>query len=70
MAEPELADDLRPEYDLSSLRVRRTGPGRQSDPHLTVTIDDDVAEVFTTPEAVNRALRAFIAAIPDARKTA
>lgn len=31
----------------------------------TVTLDPDVAEVFTTPEAVNKALRAFIEAMPD-----
>lgn len=70
MAAPETEDDLRPEYDLSSLRVRRTGPERTSHPRLTVALDDDVAAVFTTPEAVNRALRALIAALPLERKSA
>ena len=30
----------------------------------TVTLDPDMAEVFTTAEAVNRALRAIIEAMP------
>lgn len=60
----EPQDDLRPEYDLSRLRVRRTGPERAEAPRVTVTLDDDVAQVFTTPEAVNHALRALISALP------
>jgi hypothetical protein len=32
---------------------------------LVVVLDPDVAEVFTTPEAVNKALRALITAMPE-----
>ena len=30
MKKDELGDELRPEYDLSALRVRKLGPGRKS----------------------------------------
>ncbi|QSJ20120.1 hypothetical protein JYQ62_16230 [Nostoc sp. UHCC 0702] len=33
---------------------------------LTVILDEDVAQVFTTPESVNKALRALIKGIPPA----
>jgi hypothetical protein len=32
----------------------------------TVVLDEDVAEVFTTSESVNKALRAFLEAAPSA----
>lgn len=53
-------DELRPEYDLKTLRVRRTGPGRASFPAVTVALDPDVAAVFGTAAAVNEALRFLI----------
>ncbi|MGH8604694.1 MAG: hypothetical protein ACREXR_18495 [Gammaproteobacteria bacterium] len=57
--EAEMEDELRPEYDLRSLRVRRVGPGRQSFGDL-VRLEPDVAEVFPDAEAVNEALRSLI----------
>jgi len=33
---------------------------------LTVILDDDVAQVFTTTESVNKVLRALIASMPKA----
>lgn len=70
MNTPEPDDDLRPEYDLSRLRLRRSGPSRPPRATITVALDDDVAQVFTTPEAVNHALRALLAALPPERKSA
>jgi hypothetical protein len=35
---------------------------------LVVVLDKDVTEVFTTPEAVNKALRALIKAMPTNTK--
>lgn len=32
---------------------------------ITVTLDTDVAKVFTTSEAVNKALRAILSALPQ-----
>lgn len=59
-AETKLSNQLRPEYDLRSLRVRKFGPGRKSFGGLTVRLEPDVAEVFPDPESVNEALRFLI----------
>ena len=56
----EMEDDLRPEYDLSSLQVRKVGPGRKSFRGLSVHLEPDVAEVFPDSESVNEALRFLI----------
>ncbi|MDQ3252996.1 MAG: hypothetical protein M3R15_03660 [Acidobacteriota bacterium] len=66
--ETEMDDELRPEYDLRSLRVRRVGPGRKSFGDL-VRLAPDVAEVFPDAEAVNEALR-FLIRITKESKTA
>lgn len=58
--ETEMDDELRPEYDLQSLRVRRLGPGRKSFGASVVRLEPDVAEVFPDPESVNEALRFLI----------
>jgi hypothetical protein len=55
-------DDLRPEYDLSTLQVRRFGPKRTSFGGVTVRLDPDVAEMFPNADAVNEALRFLIRA--------
>ncbi|HET6852806.1 MAG TPA: hypothetical protein VFH46_10925 [Pyrinomonadaceae bacterium] len=57
--EPELKDDLRPEYDLRSLRVRKLGPGRKRFGDV-VRLEPDVADVFPDANAVNEALRLII----------
>ncbi len=59
-AELEMEDDLRDEYDLKSLRVRRLGSGRKSFGGSTVRLETDVAEIFPNAEAVNEALRFLI----------
>lgn len=58
--EPEMDDELRPEYDLKSLRVRRLGPGRRAFAGSVVRLEPDVAEVFRDAESVNEALRFLI----------
>lgn len=57
-----MEDDLRPEYDLSTLQVRRLDPKRTSFGDVTVRLDPDVAEVFPNADAVNEALRFLIRA--------
>ncbi len=52
-------DELRPEYDLRSLRVRKLGPGRKSFSG-TVRLEPDVAKVFPDADSVNEALRLLI----------
>ncbi|HEY9628524.1 MAG TPA: hypothetical protein V6C84_14580 [Coleofasciculaceae cyanobacterium] len=55
-----MEDELRSEYDLKSLRVRRLGVGRKSFGETTVRLEPDVAEMFPSAEAVNEALRFLI----------
>jgi hypothetical protein len=57
--ETEMNDELRQEYDLRSLRVRKLGPGRKSFAGI-VRLEPDVAEVFPDADAVNEALRFLI----------
>lgn len=49
--EPEANDELRPEYDLRSLRVRKPGPGRKSSGG-TVRLEPDVAEVLPDADSL------------------
>jgi hypothetical protein len=48
------------EYDLKSLRVRKLGSGRKSFGVSTVRLETDVAEIFSSADAVNEALRFLI----------
>ena len=53
----EMEDYLRPEYDLGKLTVVARGPARQKQKQTTVTLANDVAELFPDADAVNEALR-------------
>ena len=57
--------DMRREYkfDYRNARPNRFASKAKDEP-LVVLVDPDIAEVFTTPESVNRALRALITATP------
>jgi hypothetical protein len=57
--ETEMEDELRLEYDLRSLRVRKLGPGRKGFGEV-VRLEPDVAEVFPNADSVNEALRFLI----------
>ena len=59
MKKDELKDELRPEYDLSTLRVRKLGPGRKSFGDV-IRLEPDVAGAFPNADAVNEALRFLI----------
>jgi hypothetical protein len=65
MSTPE--DDLQPEYrfDYQKAKPNRFAIENNVEKLKVVVLDDDVAQVFTTSEAVNKALRAFIEAIPQ-----
>ncbi len=64
-AKGRASDELRDEYrfDYSKAKPNRFA-SRVDKGRLVVALDPDVSEVFTTPEAVNRALRALIDAMP------
>lgn len=55
----EMEDELRPEYDLKSLQVRKVGAGRKSFGDM-VRLEPDVIEAFPDAKAVNEALRSLI----------
>ena len=58
-------DDLRPEYSFDYHKAR---PNRFAAEALkgsfVVLVDEDIAEVFQTPESIKNVLRALIATMP------
>ena len=54
-------EDLLPEYQFDYSKAKPNRFAKQ----IVVTLDEDVARVFSTPDAVNRALRAILAALPQ-----
>ncbi len=55
----DITDELRPEYDVGSLQIRKMGAGRKRFGD-TVRLEPDVIAVFPNAEAVNAALRNLI----------
>jgi hypothetical protein len=62
-----MKDELRTEYDLRALRVRRLGPGRKSFGEI-IRLAPDVTDVFPDADAVNEALRFLIRVTKDNQK--
>ena len=52
------SDELKPEYDLKSMKVRKVGDGRKL--LNQIQLDVDVAKVFPDSISVNEALRFLI----------
>ena len=65
----ELEDDLRPEYDLESLKPRKMGAGPKNFAGATVRLEPDVAVMFPNADAVNEALRFLIKATEETSST-
>ena len=55
-----MEDELRSEYDLTSLRVRKVGSKRTGFGKDFIQLAPDVAELFPDSESVNEALRFLI----------
>lgn len=55
-----MADDMLPEYDIGYSRASPNRFAARTARTRVVELDADVAAVFTTPEAVNAALRALM----------
>ena len=51
-------DELRPEYDLKSLQVRKLGSGRKRFGDF-VRLEPDVTKAFPSADSVNEALRSL-----------
>jgi len=61
----DMTGDLRPEYDFDYGKARPNRFASQIQPgSRVVVLNPDIAEVFTTQEAVNNVLRALIATMP------
>jgi hypothetical protein len=60
-------DELLPEYrfDYTQAKPNRFASQEGSSAQRMVLLDEDVAQVFTTPESVNKVLRALIASMPQ-----
>ena len=57
--------EMLPEYSFDYSKAKPNRFASRVDPsRLVVALDSDVSEVFTTPDAVNKALRALIEAMP------
>ncbi len=52
----ETEDEMRPEYDLKSLKVRKVGIGRKGFGTF-IYLEKDVYQMFPDSESVNEALR-------------
>ena len=59
-------EDLLPEYDFDYSKAK---PNRFAQNEVKITLDEDIAKIFTTSESVNKALRAILSALPDNRMT-
>ncbi|HFB52074.1 MAG TPA: hypothetical protein ENJ48_00140 [Anaerolineae bacterium] len=58
-------DDLKPEYDFDYRQARKNRfAEKMAGNTIAVVLDPDVAEVFKTPEDVNKVLRALISTMP------
>jgi hypothetical protein len=60
-------DELLPEYgfDYAKAKPNRFAVGHKTQKLTVVVLDEDVAQVFTTPESVNKVLRALIESMPQ-----
>ena len=57
-------DELRSEYDLSSLKVRKLGSNRTSFGPI-IRLEPDVAEIFPDASSVNEALRFLMRVVKE-----
>ena len=63
-----MQDELRPEYDLRNLQVRKVGPERKHYGRFLVQLEPDVAAVFPNAASVNEALRFLIRVTKENRE--
>ena len=64
------SEDLRPEYRFDYRKARPNRFAGREKENRVVVLDADIAQVFTSSEAVNNVLRALISAMPPIEKQA
>jgi len=63
------SDTMGREYKFDYGKAKPNRFAARVDQHRTVVVlDPDIAEVFTTPESVNKMLRTLIAAMPQTQR--
>ncbi|MBW4526491.1 MAG: hypothetical protein KME18_15075 [Phormidium tanganyikae FI6-MK23] len=64
---PNSDDELLAEYhfDYQKAKPSRFATRNETQKLTVVVLDEDVAQVFTTPESVNKVLRALIESMPQ-----
>ena len=62
LADDEIPREIR--FNYNKARPNRFAERYEESKNLVVLLEPDVAKVFTTPEAVNKVLRALIATMP------
>lgn len=61
--EDELLSEYR--FDYKRVKPNRFATRNETQKLTVVVLDEDVAQVFTTPESVNKVLRALIESMPQ-----
>ncbi len=60
------ADDMKPEYNLDYRKAKSNRFfGQTSENRLVVLLDPDISEFFSTPDSVNKVLRALVNNMPS-----
>jgi hypothetical protein len=62
---PNPSDELSTEYRFDYRKAKPNRFASEESQLNVVVLDDDVAQVFKTPESVNRVLRALIETMPN-----
>lgn len=67
---PNPEDELQVEYrfDYQKAKPNRSATRIETQKLMVVVLDEDVAQVFTTPESVNKVLRALIQSMPQSAR--
>jgi len=60
----KLEDDMKPEYRFDYSKAKPNRFAEAAEGSRTVVLEPDVAKVFDSSEAVNKALRALLEAMP------
>lgn len=60
----DMEDNLRPEYDFDYSQAKLNPYADRAMRRRAIILERDLAEIFTTSEQVNKALRALVEAVP------
>lgn len=66
-ASQNLDNELAVEYEFDYTQAKPNRFVNSTQRMSVVVLDEDVAQVFTTPESVNKALRALIEVVPQTK---